>query len=85
MYAESSIFCTVALYQASLKGRGAHLCVLDGKVGEQAHGQVVRVRVHHLLIQQQQLVCFLLLLQCLRTSSSAGRWQPCRVHKETCL
>ena len=43
-------------------GEGTHLGIVDGKVGEQAARQVVRVRVQHLLVQQQQLIRLLLLL-----------------------
>lgn len=38
------------------RGIGARLSVVDGKVGEEAAGQLLGVRVQHVLVHQQQLV-----------------------------
>ena len=38
------------------------LCIVHGKVGEQAARQILRVGIQHLLVQQQQLICLLLFL-----------------------
>ena len=52
---------------------GTHLCVVDGKVGKQAPGQVLGRRVQHLLVQQQQLVRLLLLLFGTHRSLTSGK------------
>lgn len=38
------------------------LCIVHGKVGEQAARQILRVSIQHLLVQQQQLIRLLLFL-----------------------
>ncbi len=56
----------------------ARLRVVDGEVGEHAVRQVLRVRVQHVLVQQQQLVGLSLQLRA-RVRSPRQRWTDGRV------
>lgn len=40
----------------------ANLCTVDGKIGEQAPRKELWVCIQHVLLQEQQLVCLILLL-----------------------